>query len=416
MNITLVPGARRGSVTPPASKSQAHRLLICAALGQGETRLRCEGFSKDIQATAACLRGLGAEIARDGDELLVAPIRPGRGTGILPCGESGSTLRFLLPLAGALGLEAEFRMEGQLPHRPLHPLWELLEAGGMALRQDGDRLICRGKLHSGDYALPGNVSSQFISGLLLALPLAEGESTLRVTTPLESADYVAMTEEALRLSGIRWEGDALCRRIPGSQRPALPPAVTVEKDWSAAAFFLSMGALSPAGITVRGMDEGSRQGDKRILDLLAGFGAEIARGEAGITVRREKLRGCRIDASQIPDLVPVLSTVAAAAEGETRIVHAQRLRLKESDRLKTTAAMLRALGAEAEETEDGLRILGKGSLPGGTADAAGDHRIAMSAAAAASAARADVTILGAQCAEKSYPRFWEDLEKLEVLP
>lgn len=416
MNITLVPGARRGSVTPPASKSQAHRLLICAALGQGETRLRCEGFSKDIQATAACLRGLGAEIDRAGDELLIAPIRPGRGDGILPCGESGSTLRFLLPLAGALGLEAEFRMEGQLPHRPLHPLWELLEAGGMTLRQEGARLICRGKLHSGDYALPGNVSSQFISGLLLALPLVEGDSTLRVTTPLESADYVAMTEEALRLSGIRWEGDALCRRIPGSQRPALPPAVTVEKDWSAAAFFLSMGALSPAGITVRGMDEGSRQGDKRILDLLEGFGAEISRGAAGITVRRGTLRGCRIDAAQIPDLVPVLSTVAAAAEGETRIVHAQRLRLKESDRLKTTAAMLRALGAEAEETEDGLRIRGKGSLPGGTADAAGDHRIAMSAAVAASAALGSLTVLGAQCAEKSYPRFWEDLEKLEVLP
>ena len=326
------------------------------------------------------------------------------------------SLVFLLPLAGALGLEAEFRMEGQLPHRPLHPLWELLEAGGMTLRQEGARLICRGKLHSGDYALPGNVSSQFISGLLLALPLAEGDSTLRVTTPLESADYVAMTEEALRLCGIRWEGDALCRRIPGSQRPALPPAVTVEKDWSAAAFFLSMGALSPAGITVRGMDEGSRQGDKRILDLLAGFGAEISREAAGITVRRGTLRGCRIDAAQIPDLVPVLSTVAAAAEGETRIVHAQRLRLKESDRLKTTAAMLRALGAEAEETEDGLRIRGKGSLPGGTADAAGDHRIAMSAAVAASAALGSVTVLGAQCTEKSYPRFWEDLEKLEVLP
>jgi len=416
MNVTLDPGARRGSVTPPASKSQAHRLLICAALGQEETRLRCDGFSKDIQATAACLRGLGAEVAQSGDELLITPIRPGRGSGILPCSESGSTLRFLLPLAGVLGLEAEFRMEGQLPHRPLHPLWELLEAGGMTLRQEGDRLFCRGKLHSGDYALPGNVSSQFISGLLLALPLAEGDSTLQVTTPLESADYVAMTEEALRLSGIRWEGEGLRYRIPGCQRPALPPEVTVEKDWSAAAFFLSMGALSPAGITVRGMDEGSRQGDRRILALLERFGAEIIRGETGITVRRSALRGCRIDASQIPDLVPVLSTVAAAAEGETRIVRAQRLRLKESDRLRTTAAMLRSLGAEAEETEDGLRIPGRGSLPGGTADAAGDHRIAMSAAVAASAARSSVTVLGAQCAEKSYPRFWEDLEKLEVLP
>ncbi len=414
MKRIVLPGPRRGSVTVPASKSQAHRLLICAALGGGETLLRCDGISQDIAATARCLNGLGADIRETPEGLRIRPRAGSVPEGELPCGESGSTLRFLVPVLGALGQGGTFRMEGKLPSRPLEPLASLLREKGMTIVQDGPLLRCRGQLRPGDYEIRGDISSQFISGLLLALPLLPGDSRLRGTGNVESADYIAMTEDALEKSGIRWEKEGWLYRIPGNQKPALPPALTVERDWSSAAFFLAMGALSPAGITLRGLDPASRQGDKRVLSLLREFGAEITEGPEGVTVRRGALRGIDIDASQIPDLVPVLSVIAAVAEGETNIRRAGRLRLKESDRLRTTAAMLRALGGDVTELEDGLRIIGRKTLTGGIAGAAGDHRIAMSAAVAAAAAEGSVTVLGAECVKKSYPRFWEDLEALEV--
>ncbi len=414
MNRVVLPGPRCGCVTVPASKSQAHRLLICAALGTGETLLCCDGISDDIAATVRCLNALGAEIRETPEGLRVRPRTGPAPEGELRCGESGSTLRFLLPVLGALGQTGTFRMEGRLPARPLSPLMELCCGMGMTIRQEGAFLRCGGRLRPGEYELPGNISSQFISGLLLALPLLAGDSRLRVTGKVESADYIAMTEDALEKSGIRLEKEGWEYRIPGGQRPALPPELTVERDWSSAAFFLALGALSPGGVMVRDMASDSRQGDRRVLEILRQFGAEEISLPEGIAVRRGALRGIELDASQIPDLVPILSVVAAAAEGETRIVNAGRLRLKESDRLQTTAAMLRALGAEAEERPEGLRIQGKPRLAGGSADAAGDHRIAMSAAVAASVSLEAVTVLSAECTAKSYPRFWEDLEDLEV--
>ena len=414
MNRIVLPGARSGSVTVPASKSQAHRLLICAALGVRETLIRCDGISDDIAATVRCLNALGANIEETAEGLRVLPRTAPTEEAVLPCGESGSTLRFLLPILGALGQTGVFRMEGRLPQRPLEPLNGLCCGMGMTIRKEGPLLFCEGQLRPGSYEIPGDISSQYVSGLLMALPLLPGESRLRVTGKVESADYIAMTEDALLKSGLRWEKEGWDYRIPGGQTPLPPPEMTVERDWSAAAFFLVMGALSPAGITLRGLDTASRQGDRRVLSILREFGAELAEGPEGVTVRRGKLRGIGLDASQIPDLVPVLSVLAAAAAGETTIAHAERLRLKESDRLQTTAAMLRALGADADQTEDGLRITGGKTLAGGVADAAGDHRIAMSAAAAAAASEGAVTVLGAECVKKSYPRFWEDLEALEV--
>ncbi len=415
MNRLVLPGPRRGGVTVPASKSQAPRLLICAALGRGETLIRCDGISDDITATIRCLNAVGADIAETAEGLRVRPRTAPAGEAELPCAESGSTLRFLIPVLGALGQAGTFRMEGKLPSRPLSPLQELCCEKGMRIRREGQLLHCEGQLRPGDYEIPGDISSQYISGLLMALPLLPGDSRLRVTGNVESADYIAMTEDALAKSGVHWEKEGRDYRIPGGQKPSLPPESTVERDWSAAAFFLVMGALSPAGITLRGLDGASRQGDRRVLSILREFGAEVTEGPEGVTVCRGKLRGAVLDASQIPDLVPVLSVLAAAAEGETRINNAGRLRLKESDRLQTTAAMLRALGGRIWETENGLRIVGGETLTGGSADAAGDHRIAMSAAAAASASEGAVTVLGAECVKKSYPRFWEDLESLEVL-
>ena len=414
MNKTILPGARTGEVHIPASKSQAHRMLLCAAMGENEVTLRCRGLSKDILATVACLKALGASVDAEGEVLHLRPVSaPPPGLCLLPCGESGSTLRFLLPLVGALGASAVFEREGRLPERPIEPLGRELCRNGMDIRSDGARLSCSGQLRPGAFSLPGNISSQYISALLMTLPLLEGESTLHVEGALESAAYVAMTEEVLRLGGVRTEKTGDGYRIPGGQRCRFAPELSVEGDYSNAAFFLCAGALSERGIRVTGLDPQSRQGDRAIVPLLEEMGAQVASDGSSVTVKRAALHGITIDASPIPDLIPVLSVVAAAASGETRVIHAQRLRLKESDRLHSTTQMLRALGAEAEELPDGLVIRGGRTLAGGTVDACGDHRIAMSAAVAGGICRGAVTICGSECVQKSYPDFWTDFQQLK---
>lgn len=414
MNKTILPGARTGEVHIPASKSQAHRMLLCAAMGENEVTLRCRGLSKDILATVACLKALGASVDAEGEVLHLRPVSaPPPGLCLLPCGESGSTLRFLLPLVGALGASAVFEREGRLPERPIEPLGRELCRNGMDIRSDGARLSCSGQLRPGAFSLPGNISSQYISALLMTLPLLEGESTLHMEGALESAAYVAMTEEVLRLGGVRTEKTGYGYRIPGGQRCRFAPELSVEGDYSNAAFFLCAGALSERGIRVTGLDPRSRQGDRAIVPLLEEMGAQVASDGSSVTVKRAALHGITIDASPIPDLIPVLSVVAAAASGETRVIHAQRLRLKESDRLHSTTQMLRALGAEAEELPDGLVIRGGRTLAGGTVDACGDHRIAMSAAVAGGICRGAVTICGSECVQKSYPDFWTDFQQLK---
>ena len=414
MNKTILPGARTGEVHIPASKSQAHRMLLCAAMGENEVTLRCRGLSKDILATVACLKALGASVDAEGEVLHLRPVSaPPPGLCLLPCGESGSTLRFLLPLVGALGASAVFEREGGLPERPIEPLGRELCRNGMDIRSDGARLSCSGQLRPGAFSLPGNISSQYISALLMTLPLLEGESTLHMEGALESAAYVAMTEEVLRLGGVRTEKTGYGYRIPGGQRCRFAPELSVEGDYSNAAFFLCAGALSERGIRVTGLDPQSRQGDRAIVPLLEEMGAQVASDGSSVTVKRDALHGITIDASPIPDLIPVLSVVAAAASGETRVIHAQRLRLKESDRLHSTTQMLRALGAEAEELPDGLVIRGGRTLAGGTVDACGDHRIAMSAAVAGGICRGAVTICGSECVQKSYPDFWTDFQQLK---
>lgn len=414
MNVTVTSAPVRGRVRVPSSKSQLHRLLIAAALGRAPVTIDYYGLSADIRATADCLRALGAGVVVSDSAITVSPIvRTPDGLCRLPCGESGSTLRFLLPLCGALGAEAVFQMEGRLPERPLAPLDAQLRLHGMQITRRGAELLVSGRLSGGEFTLPGNVSSQYLTGLLLSLPLLPEAGTLRVSGPLESAPYVAMTEDTLRLSGVRAERLADGWRISGAQRFALPARLSAEGDWSSAAALLCMGALSPDGVRVDGLCADSSQGDRAIAQLLRKFGAEIVQGAQSLSVRRGALHGIRVDASQIPDLVPVLAALAACADGTTEIVNAARLRLKESDRLRTTAAVLSALGADVRELPDGLVIHGRARLSGGTVDSCGDHRIAMAAAVAACACTEPVVITGAQAVEKSYPRFWADLEALK---
>ena len=414
MKRMISPGARTGRVHIPASKSQAHRLLICAALGEETCEIVCDGVSADIAATAKCLNALGAKVERTETGFLVSPIQKvPEGCCELLCGESGSTLRFLLPVVGALGAQAAFHREGRLPQRPLVPLDDVLTAHGMTLSEDGDLLLCSGQLQAGNYEIAGNVSSQYISGLLMALPRLTGESTLTVTGPLESAAYIAMTEDALRLSGVEFSKSGAAYAIPGGQRFRLPARTAVEGDWSNAAFFLCMGALAKGGVRVEKLNLKSSQGDRGVLDVLRAFGAEVGEEGDTVTVRRGTLRGVTIDASPIPDLIPVLSVVASVAAGETRVENASRLRLKESDRLQSTANLLRALGGRVEEKEDGLVITGVPALHGGSFETQNDHRLAMSAAVAACTATGGVTVDNDACVAKSYPRFWEDYGSLK---
>lgn len=434
MNIKITPSALGGTVAAVPSKSMAHRLLISAALSDRPTMVRCGGTSDDIDATVRCLTALGASINASDGLYSVTPIpRPVAGSQTLEVGESGSTLRFMLPVAGALGAEASFALKGRLPSRPLSPLYEELVAHGCAISPQGSNpLQIQGQLTGGTFSIRGDVSSQFVSGLLFALPLLPGGGEIRITGTLESKPYVNMTIAALAEFGIAVsEANAHSSyMIPSGQAYTSPGTVNVEGDWSNAAFWLCAGALATAQcagaiataqctgalgsetITVTNLNASSLQGDKGILALLERFGAHVSRGDNSVTVSPGTLHGINIDSGDIPDLVPVLAAVAAVAAGETVITNAGRLRLKESNRLKTVTGMLRTLGADIAETADGLVIRGRPQLDGGTVDACGDHRIAMTAAVAALACRSAVTIRNAEAVNKSYPGFFKDFAAL----
>lgn len=389
MNITIHPGTLCGSVKAIPSKSQAHRLLICAAFADGATTLLCPQTNKDIAATADCLNALGAKISRTAEGYHVVPIENPPKKADLYCAESGSTLRFLLPIAAALGVDATFHPEGRLGQRPLSPLWEEMERMGCKLSRPTEQTIrCCGKLAPGEYRISGGVSSQFITGLLFALSLLDSGSRIEILGKLESAPYVKMTQLAMSCFGV----DSTGYRLSGGQRYHSPGRLEVEGDWSNAAFFLGARALgSKLEVTNLGMD--SPQGDRAVWELLNQLSENLV-----------------IDASNIPDLVPILSVVAAGKQGAV-FTNTARLRLKESDRVESVIALLRSLGGKAESDENTLTVHAA-PFTGGIVDAVNDHRIAMAAAVAATCCRRDVTILGAECVSKSYPDFWEEYRRL----
>nr|WP_075576661.1 3-phosphoshikimate 1-carboxyvinyltransferase [Olsenella timonensis] len=431
MNVIIHPGALSGEVIAPSSKSEAHRLLICAAFAPGTTDVDCTSTSADIDATISCLEALGARVARTRAGFRVRPVPGSSASDNLPepsphatldCGESGSTLRFMLPVVCALGRGAELVCRGRLPQRPLSPLYEqLVEHGATLSPQGASPLEVSGRIRSGRYALPGNVSSQYVSGLLLAAPLLRAPVEVVVGEPVESLPYIDLTVAALERFGVEVscaqgadEGGAQARVYDVCAPDGLvsPGSVAVGGDWSNAAFWLVAGAIGERGVAVRGLDARSAQGDRRVLSALAMLGARVLRTPAGSAVRPAELRGATIDVTDCPDLVPPLAAAAALARGTTRIVGAARLRLKESDRIETVSAAIRALGGSVRASADGLEIDGSPRLRGGVVDAANDHRIAMMAAVLATRCEGPTTILGAECVEKSYPRFFDDLASL----
>lgn len=399
-----------GSIKAIPSKSEAHRLLICAALSDKKTNISCPQTSKDIQATADCLCALGADIAYENGIYTVYPIRTPVDGAVLPCGESGSTLRFLIPLVCGLGVSAVFKMEGRLPDRPLSPLKEELEAHGICFEKTNNLLSVKGTLQGHEFTIDAGVSSQFISGSLFMLIRHGG--TLSLTGKVESASYIDMTVRALQKFNVKIQKTVNGFAVEKSS-PTTSENLHTEGDWSNAAFFLCAGSFGKKPITVTGLDANSAQGDKKIIDILRNFGAKVEIQNDAFTVFPSELHGIDIDAAQIPDLVPVLALTACAAKGQTRIYNASRLRLKESDRLQTTKDLLCALGADVKITEDGLLINGGKPLHGVLVDSANDHRIAMSAAVAAVLCDTPITLTNAKAVEKSYPDFWSDYEKLK---
>lgn len=436
MDLQITPKKLSGTVTPPPSKSQAHRLAIAAVLSNGISTVRGVAMSQDVEATLRCLTALGGRWRETAPGVLEITGTGGRRTGVdlplLDCGESGSTLRFFIPIALAATGGGVFTGRGRLMERPQGPYFDLFREKGIFFEQKDGVLTVRGRLTPGEYRLAGNVSSQFFTGLLFALPLLEGDSVLIPTTRLESVGYINMTREAMALAGVhtQWrEGSTLF--IPGNQRYQ-PLEAAVEADWSQAAFWYAAQGLGNA-VTIAGLNPKSIQGDR----VMASF-AEMLRGEplhGGVTApiwgpasaapaRPDRQIPARpgwstpcvgsvsLPLTHCPDLAPPLAAWGALLNGDLYLKDAGRLRIKESDRLATITAALRALGADVTEEPERLIITGKPSLPGGTVDCAGDHRIAMMAAIAATGCTGPVTLLGAECVKKSYPDFWEVYQSL----
>ena len=387
MDLLITPKLLSGPVTPPPSKSQTHRAMLALMLSGGDGTISNLEPSQDIQATRRCAAALRA-----------APPASQAGTlPLLDCGESGSTLRFLIPVALALRGGAQFTGRGRLMERPQKPYFDLFDQKGIFHEQKDGVLTVWGRLPPGEYRLPGDVSSQFVTGLLYALPLLEGDSAVVLTSELESAGYVDMTLDVLKKFGVRvLRSDERSFFIPGGQTYHSRD-MSIEADWSQAAFWFAANALG-SSVRVQGMNPDSVQGDKAILDHYT---------------RLSRSGSLYLNLAQCPDLAPPLAAMAALRSGTTRFLRAGRLRIKESDRLSSITAVLNSLGACAEEGEDTLTVHGVRGLTGGTSiDCQNDHRIAMMAAVAATRCKEPVVVLGAQCVNKSYPDFWEHYRML----
>ncbi len=405
MNAIITPHCLNGTIKAVCSKSVAHRALICAALIKKQpTDILGITLSQDVLATIDCLRALGA-IVEVGKSVRVVPVNKLSETSCLNCRESGSTLRFMLPIVAALGVTATFCGAERLFQRPNEPLLNTLKQSGIELKN----WTISGKLQAGDYSIDGTISSQYISGMLLALSMVQGESRLFVQGESVSKQYIDITVGVLRDFGVDIQQGDFGYCIKGSSNnPDLQ--YLVEGDWSNAAFALVGGAIG-GDVTLEGVNAHSLQGDKRIMGVLQQCGADVEIKENSIRVRKNRLNSFDICAQQIPDMVPALSVLAAYCNGTSTISGVERLRIKESDRLENILKMLKSAKISAEYSNGVLKIKG-GKVCGGSFIADNDHRMAMSQTVLALYADGQSTISGAECVDKSYPTFFDDIKKL----
>jgi len=413
MEIELQPGTLKGSINIPSSKSLCHRAIIAAGLAKGQSHLENILISKDIEATIDGMVSLGAKIINEGDKLFI------EGSGVIDlrkseinCNESGSTLRFLIPIALLQEREITFTGKKKLKERPLGPYINIFENKNISFdNKDGLPLTIKGPLEAGEYTLRGDVSSQFISGLLFALPLLKKDSKIVITTELESKGYVDLTLDVLEKYSVNIQNNNYTEYIIPGNQSYMPIDYRVEGDFSQAAFWLCAGVLD-GEIECRDLNLESFQGDKVIIDILKSMGAVIKQGDNSVKAYKSKTKGIVIDASNCPDLVPILAVMGALSEGTTEIINAGRLRIKESDRLKAIATELNKLGAKVIEREESLFITGVESLKGGMVESHNDHRIAMALAIASIKCNNSVIINDSNCIKKSYPGFFEDFVEL----
>jgi 3-phosphoshikimate 1-carboxyvinyltransferase len=413
MKVIVSPSQIKGEVKAIPSKSYAHRQLICSAFANRDTKIHCDSLSEDITATMNCLRSLGAVVHFENGVITVSPIKTPVKNARLDCGESGSTYRFLVPVVAALGCGATFVLGGRLPERPMEHLWETLEKHGVEISgKESAEVSISGVLSEGVYSLPGNISSQFISGFLLALPLLGNASSLEVTGHLESSGYLDITIDVLSYFGAEMEEYENRYTFVGNKGYYSPGSLITEGDWSNSAFWFCGAAASKNIISCSNLNLESSQGDIAVMEVLKGMGAKIKINKSKVTVEPSCLKGIEIDASEIPDLIPALAVAACSAEGETFIYNAGRLRMKESDRLFSIAETLTSLGADVSEGKDSLTIRGGKKLKGGKVFSHGDHRIVMMSAMASLISEEEIIIESAEAVNKSYPNFFDDLASL----
>jgi len=414
MQVRIQRGAAgAAAIRIPASKSISHRALIAAALSQGDSQLNHVVDNADTQATIRALRHLGAEIhgSSDGTVQVTGVHGIGQYDGEqIDCGESGSTLRFLIPLFSLTGREVSFTGHGRLMERPLSVYERIFRAQGLRFEQAGGVLHIQGALQAGSYQIEGDVSSQFISGLLFALPLLKQDSRLEILPPYESRSYVTLSEEVLADAGVavRDAGNAI--EIPGGQS-YLPLQMSIDGDDSQAAFFLAYACMSHRPLQVLGMRHDSRQGDHAIIDILRRMGACVQPVEGGYEIAGASLQGAEIDLQDCPDLGPVLFALATQAEGQTIFRNAGRLRIKESDRIACMEEELHRLDCSIRSSQDTVWVQGPTAVQAGAVlDGHNDHRIVMALSVLAACSSAPIVITGAEAVRKSYPGFFEDLK------
>ena len=415
MRVKIYPSQIQGTLRIPSSKSMAHRALICAALAKGTSTLSGIDPSKDIEATIACMEALGAKITAGCDQIQVkgTHLKSHRHEIFCPCNESGSTMRFLIPVASLTQDPVTFSGQGRLLQRPMDLYARLFHDQGVSFVQDSTGIHIHGALRPGDFTIEGNISSQFISGLLFALPLLDKESTLTILEPYESRSYVDLTLEMLQNFGIQIEEiSPTTYHIPKNQAYQAQ-ALPVEGDYSQAAFFVVLAALQEK-LTLTNLKEDSRQGDKVILDHLENAGASLRIQNDTITIEHQDLRCQTIDLADCPDLGPILCVLASFCPGTTHFIHAGRLRIKESDRVQAMETELKKWGVDIQTTEDTITIRGqrKYDRPDVVIDGHNDHRIVMAMTIFGLCAQTECIIEGAQAITKSYPAFFEDIQKI----
>ena len=411
MDIRVKGNGVKGEVKILSSKSELHRLLIISAFAKGKTRIEYYGEpSKDVLATLSCIRGLGATVIEEVGAFTVTPVEKITDeVAKICCGESGSTLRFILPVFSAVGKKLSITVKGRLNERPLSPMYEILAKNGVVLSENGVYpLTVNGQFTGGNIEIKGDISSQFISGILMALPLTKNGGSVKVIGDFQSRPYVDITIDAMRKFGVTVTEKDGVFTVSGKYNST--GKVVASGDWSNATFFACMGAIA-GDITISNLDKNSMQGDKKVMEILSSFGAKVEFSGDKLTVKKGELKGVNIDAKDIPDMVPALSIVASVAKGETVIFNAERLRIKESDRIKAIKEMINSIGGQVEEKSDGL-IIKESKLKGGTVNGFNDHRIVMSACVSSLVTENAVTVLGANAVDKSYPQFFEIIKEL----